>query len=438
MLLNRIKSGLALAAVTAELLLILTIEIRAEEPKLWVDPTANFSPAISDWPVEVVPIYPGAKPMECAAGNKCSPNPGIYPNPSSGLEVDAGYSLIVNGVSSQQVRQWYDGQLPANHWTLAQTKSPEVPKYEKCWDPNGIVTISIATSPMGNYPGAPTLLVLMLEKTKKHPEISQCGETVKDSFPGPEEKPDAGTQTKATKLCSLTGEPAEEALRLKSKLQKSFGIDICESDLCDAGLTAPPSGSTTPWLPETLEAVQTTLELLNQSCFLKSARVESICKSGAQEKEMCSGGFSAYASPTDHGVVFCYDRWSFNDQKKTMNEFYGEGTELLQQLLVHEIGHVYWRNPDGSLNFDKVSSWLLGTGYLDCTTMLGCLGVVGGGFATPPPEAPTEYAETSPAEDFAESVRFYVTQPDKLRERSPSRYRYLKENTFCGYEYGSN
>jgi Mlc titration factor MtfA (ptsG expression regulator) len=66
--------------------------------------------------------------------------------------------------------------------------------------------------------------------------------------------------------------------------------------------------------------------------------------------------------------------------------------------------------------------------------MLGCLGVTFG----PSDKAPTEYAATGPAEDFAESVRFYVTQPDKLMERSPLRYRYLKNSVFCGYEYGSN
>lgn len=440
MQLSWMKAGLALAAVTATLVLISAAEIKAAELKLWVDPTADFSPTISDWPAEVVPVYPGAKPFECSPENqpKCGPNPGIYPG-QSGLEVSVSYSLIVKGVSGREIEQWYDGQLLANHWSLSQrAKTNSGAIYEKCWDPKGLIVISIHTTPMPGIAGEPILLFLRIEKTKKHPEISQCGGNVKDSFPGSAAGSTVDSPTEMTKLCTLSGEPAKEATTLKSGIQTGFGVNICESNLCSTGLTSSPGESVTPWSSDGLRTVQSTLNLLNQSCFLKKAGLESVCKTGSQEKEMCTGSSSAYASPTDHKVVLCYDRWGIKDQKKTVNEFYGEGTELLQQLLVHEIGHVYWRKPDGSLDFDKVGNWLVEAGYLDCTTMLGCLGVAGGGFATPPGGAPSEYAATGPAEDFAESVRFYVTQPDKLRERSPLRYRYLKNDVFCGYEYGTN
>lgn len=440
MQLSWMRTGLALAVVTAVMLLIPATGIRAEELKLRVDPTADFSPTISDWPAEVVPVYPGAKPFECSPENqpKCGPNPGIYPN-QSGLEVSVSYSLIVKGVSGREIEQWYDGQLLANYWSLSQrAKTNSGAVYEKCWDPKGFINVWVTTSPMGEYSGAPILLHLKIEKTKKHPEIVQCGGTVKDNFPGNNTGSSVNSPTGMTELCFLSGEPAKEATTLKSEMQTGFGVNICESDLCGTSLKAPPGFSVTPWSPDGLQAVQSTLNLLNQSCFLKKAGLESVCKSGSQEKEMCSGSSSAYASPTDHKVVLCYDRWGIKDQKKIANEFYGEGTELLQQLLVHEISHVYWRKPDGSLDFDKVGNWLVEAGYLDCTTMLGCLGVAGGGFATPPGGAPTEYAATGPAEDFAESVRFYVTQPDKLLERSPLRYRYLKNDVFCGYEYGTN
>ena len=441
MQLNWMKAGLVLATVIAGLVLLSMAEVRAEELELLVDPNADFSPAISAWPAEVVPVYPGAKPFECSPENqpKCGPNPGIYPN-QSGLEVTVSYSLIVKGVSGREVEQWYDGQLLANHWSLsrrAKTNSGAV--YEKCWDPKGFINVWVTTSPMGEYPGAPILLHLKIEKTKKHPEITQCGGAVKDDFPGNSTGPAVDSPAGMTKLCALSGEPAKEASGLKSEMETGFGVNICESNLCGADLKfkTSPSETATPWSTDGLKAMQTTLNILNQSCFLKNAGLESVCKAGSQEKESC-GENTAYASPADHRVVFCYDRWGIKNQKKIVNEFYGEGTELLQQVLVHEIGHVYWRKTDGSLNFDKVSNWLLEAGYLDCTTMLGCLGVVGGGFATPPDGAPSEYAATGPAEDFAESVRFYVTQPDKLLKLSPLRYRYLRDNTFCGYEYGTN
>lgn len=52
MQLSWVKAGLALAAVIAGLLLIPTTGIKAEELKLRVDPTADFSPTISDWPTD--------------------------------------------------------------------------------------------------------------------------------------------------------------------------------------------------------------------------------------------------------------------------------------------------------------------------------------------------------------------------------------------------
>lgn len=426
---------IVLMVTGAGLILLTAAGVRAAEQKLWIDQSADFSPTISEWPAEVVPIYPGARPMECsqASDPNCGPNPGIHPHPSADREINVGYVLNIRGASGREIEQWYDKQFLANHWVLAQPESGRtLPRYDKCWGPSGVISVSLQAMPMGAYSGAPTLLTLMLDKYVSGQQgASRCGKAAQDSFP------DSGADsTEMTGLCALSGEQAEEAERLKSEIQTSFRVDVCESDLCRSNARAPVGKSFSPWLPSSLDIVQATLHLLDKSCFLKETGLESICKSGSQEREMCGGSTSAYASPADHKVVLCYDQWGIKDQKKIENEFYGEGTALLQQLLVHEIGHVYWRNPDGSLNFDKVSNWLLGAGYLDCTTMLGCLGVVGGGFATPPLDAPSEYAATGPAEDFAESVRFYVTQPDKLLERSPSRYRYLKNTVFCGYEYG--
>jgi len=282
MKLSRVKKRLVLAAVITGLALLPAAKVRAEEPKLWVDPTADFSPAISDWPAEVVPIYPGAKPFECSPENqpKCSPNPGIYPNPPSGLEVSADYSLIVEGVSSREVRQWYDSQLLTNYWVLAQTETDQKvsSKYYKCWSPNGKVGVSISAQPMGKYPGAPILLVLKLEKTKKQPGTLRCGENVRDGFPGNNTSPSANSPMEMTRLCSLNGEPAKEASLLKSEMQAGFGVNVCESDLCGAE-------ASTPWSTDGLKAMQTTLNLLNQSCFLQSAGLKSICKSGDQEKQ---------------------------------------------------------------------------------------------------------------------------------------------------------
>lgn len=426
MQLSWMRTGLALAAVTTGLLLMSTIGARATE---------QIRGAPADWPTEV-PIYPGTKVVECHEANpsKCLPNP--MASTRGGSAVTTILAIIDGVFSVQDVRQWYKSELLTDHWVFVQdTPNSTSFVYKKCSGKNESLKVSIWPHLTGPWAGAPVELFIQFERAVGD---LNCKERIGDNFPGNSAGSAVDSPAGMTELCALNGEPAKEASGLKSEIQTGFGVNICESDLCGTGLKAPPGFSVTPWSPDGLQVVESTLNLLNKSCFLKNAGLESVCKSGSQEKEMCSGSSSAYASPTDHKVVLCYDRWGIKDQKKIANEFYGEGTELLQQLLVHEIGHVYWRKSDGSLDFDKVSSFLMEAGYLDCTTMLGCLGVAGGGFATPPAGAPSEYAATGPAEDFAESVRFYVTQPDKLRERSPLRYRYLKNSAFCGYEYGTN
>lgn len=45
------------------------------------------------------------------------------------------------------------------------------------------------------------------------------------------------------------------------------------------------------------------------------------------------------------------------------------------------------------------------------------------------------YAQTNPGEDYAESCMNYVLHPDKLQEKSPEKYAYMKENLFNGKEF---
>ena len=47
----------------------------------------------------------------------------------------------------------------------------------------------------------------------------------------------------------------------------------------------------------------------------------------------------------------------------------------------------------------------------------------------------TEYAETNPKDDMAESAMFYVLAPKVLKEKSLARYNWLKTNLFGGREY---
>ena len=47
----------------------------------------------------------------------------------------------------------------------------------------------------------------------------------------------------------------------------------------------------------------------------------------------------------------------------------------------------------------------------------------------------SDYARTNEFEDFAESYRAYVRQPQTLQLYSPIKYEFLRVNAFDGYEY---
>lgn len=49
----------------------------------------------------------------------------------------------------------------------------------------------------------------------------------------------------------------------------------------------------------------------------------------------------------------------------------------------------------------------------------------------------SEYAKTNPSEDFAESYRYYINDPELLKFMNPGKYEFMKNLVFNGREYGS-
>ena len=50
----------------------------------------------------------------------------------------------------------------------------------------------------------------------------------------------------------------------------------------------------------------------------------------------------------------------------------------------------------------------------------------------------SQYGETNPIEDFAESVTAYRYNPERMKENCPQKYSYLKDKVFNGWEYVGN
>jgi hypothetical protein len=50
-------------------------------------------------------------------------------------------------------------------------------------------------------------------------------------------------------------------------------------------------------------------------------------------------------------------------------------------------------------------------------------------------KAPTNYGKTNPLEDMCESVKMYVYDPQHLKDSSPLRYNFIRDQIFGGVEY---
>ncbi len=84
------------------------------------------------------------------------------------------------------------------------------------------------------------------------------------------------------------------------------------------------------------------------------------------------------------------------------------------------MAHSYFWDNNPIVNLQHITDWMKNTGYsLEISSA----------------ESPTIYGQSNFSEDFAESVRLYVTQPQLLKESSQNRYYFLKQNVFCNYEY---
>jgi len=58
-------------------------------------------------------------------------------------------------------------------------------------------------------------------------------------------------------------------------------------------------------------------------------------------------------------------------------------------------------------------------------------------YSNGPEHAPTDYAITNPLEDMCDSTMLYMYDPQKLKNESPGRYEFIRDQLFGGVEYGN-
>ena len=107
--------------------------------------------------------------------------------------------------------------------------------------------------------------------------------------------------------------------------------------------------------------------------------------------------------------------------------FQEQGTDYIHRLILHEKAHFLWAHLfDEQLRQDWIQ---LGGWYENPDD-------ANGWSTTKQTEFVSAYAHgVNPSEDMAESISFYIVNPDKLRSRSPAKYQFIQDRIMHGTRY---
>ena len=107
--------------------------------------------------------------------------------------------------------------------------------------------------------------------------------------------------------------------------------------------------------------------------------------------------------------------------------FQAQGADYIHRLILHEKAHFLWAHLfDEQLKQDwiQIGGWYENPDDAD------------GWSTTKQTEFVSAYAHGhNPNEDMAESISFYIVNPDKLRSRSPAKYQFIKDRIMHGTRY---
>ena len=120
--------------------------------------------------------------------------------------------------------------------------------------------------------------------------------------------------------------------------------------------------------------------------------------------------------------------WTSSEYVEFMEiAFKGRSEEYMHRLILHEKAHFLW----GHLFDDQLKAdWIeLGGWYEDPSTTSGWS-------TTKSAEFVSSYAHLkNPNEDMAESISFFVVNPDRLRARAPAKYEFVRDRIMQGSIY---
>jgi len=207
-------------------------------------------------------------------------------------------------------------------------------------------------------------------------------------------------------------------------------------------------GGKKPWTDHELGLLNDVLKEL-PAAFLNNISITSIVRAveyidTAGQPDPTTFGVFRPKSNTIEIFDFATTAFTFQDDPNGDKEF--------KATILHELTHSLQYKKDEYSNFDNPYKSPLLQSYMDATTPLTAVDTgiwesgwtyfekrgEGGGWKSFEDEAnqsPTDYGRTDPLEDMSESVMMYVYDPQRLRDNSPLRYNFIKDQIFGGAEY---
>lgn len=149
-----------------------------------------------------------------------------------------------------------------------------------------------------------------------------------------------------------------------------------------------------------------------------------------------SAQVAAYAQPGNilkAGYIVSYDS-GMKGTTSGKNPY--QMTSWPQEAMIHEICHhhdfqSYYKGNSKMASEQTSGEWIALSDWKEKTNAKGESEWV----KKPDAKFVSWYAETAPAEDYAESCMNYILHPQKLKEKAPEKYAWMKANLFNNKEY---
>lgn len=192
-------------------------------------------------------------------------------------------------------------------------------------------------------------------------------------------------------------EDSDEVKKLKAEIKEKYGVDAVN----DGGQIA------AGWTIDQLRVLEGVFEDLPEN--FRSMTKKVVRQSVKVDQGRILTGVSGEVFPDIPDTVFIFNNGVTSKPTADANAYF-------RATLIHEMGHTFHAQNDQIFSEWKNRFW-------------------GGGDQKSTSPSVSDYGESMPEEDFAESVSEYVCNGRNMKTENPERYDFVRENVMNGREY---